>query len=90
MKISQISLFLIFEILFCVRPKKRRGHKKVIIAIYRMILTASYHMFSTGELYDTQHYRKVEVLPVKRNITIEQAILIARSQGYRIREQVVS
>ena len=72
------------------RIKKRRGHKKAIIAIARMILTAIYHMFSTGELYNAEHYRKAEVLPVERHITIEQAILIARSQGYRIREQVAS
>lgn len=72
------------------RIKKRRGHKKAIIAICRMILTAIYHMFQTGELYNAEHYRKAEVLPVERDITIEQAILIARSKGYRIREQVVS
>jgi len=72
------------------RIKKRRGHKKAIIAICRMILTAIYHMFSTGELYNAEHYRKAEVLPVSREITIEQAIIIARSQGYRIREEVAS
>ena len=59
------------------RIKKRRGHKKAIIAICRMILTAIYHMFQTGELYNAEHYRKAEVLPVDRDITIEQAILIA-------------
>ena len=36
------------------RIKKRRGHKKAIIAICRMILTAIYHMFQTSELYNAQ------------------------------------
>ena len=80
------------------RIKKRRGHKKALIAICRMILTAIcrmiltaiYHMFTTGEFYNPEHYRKAEILPVTREITVEQAILIARSQGYRIRELVAS
>ena len=72
------------------RIKKRRGYKKAIIAISRMILTAIYHMFQTGELYNPEHYQKAEKLPINREITVEQAILLIRSQGYRIREQVAS
>jgi len=63
------------------RIKRRRGHKKAIIAICRMILTAIYHMFKSGEVYNPEHYRKAEVLPVEREITIEQAIILARAQG---------
>lgn len=41
--------------------KKRRGHKKAIIAIARMMLTAIFYMFSTGESfnpYDYEYYNK--------------------------------
>jgi len=71
------------------RIKRRRGHKKAIIAIARMILTAIYHMFKNGEIYNPEQYRKADVLPVEREITIEQAILLAQSQGYRISNHAV-
>lgn len=67
------------------RIRKRRGHKKAIIAIARMILTIIYSMFKTGELYDPERYRKADVIPVEREISVEQAIIFAQSQGYRIR-----
>ena len=67
------------------RIKKRRGHKKAIIAIARMLLTALYHMLKNGENYNAELYRKSDQPPVDREITIEQAILIARNQGYKIK-----
>ena len=36
------------------RIKKRRGHKKAIIAIARMLLTALYHMLKDGESYNAE------------------------------------
>ena len=67
------------------RIKKRRGHKKAIIAIARMLLTALYHMLKNGENYNAELYRKSDLPPVDREITLEQAILIARNQGYKIK-----
>ena len=67
------------------RIKKRRGHKKAIIAVARMLLTALYHMLKNGENYNSELYRKSEVPPVDREITVEQAIIIARNQGYKIK-----
>ena len=67
------------------RIKKRRGHKKAIIAIARMLLTALYHMLKNGENYNAELYRKSDQPSVDREITIEQAILIARNQGYKIK-----
>lgn len=67
------------------RLKKRRGHKKAIIAIARMLLTALYHMLRDGENYNAELYRKSDLPPVDREITVEQAILIARNQGYKIK-----
>ncbi len=66
------------------RLKKRRGHKRVIIAIARMLLTAIYNILKKKEPYNADLYRKSNVLPVNREITVEQAILLAKSQGYRI------
>ena len=67
------------------RLKKRRGHKKAIIAIARMLLTALYHMLKNGENYNAELYQKSDLLPVDREITVEQALMIARNQGYKIK-----
>ena len=67
------------------RLRKRRGHKKAIIAIARMLLTALYNMLKNKEPYNAELYRKSEILPVNREITIEQAILMAQFQGYKIK-----
>ena len=60
-------------------------YKKAIIAIARMLLTALYHMLKNGENYNAELYRKSDLPPVDREITVEQAILIARNQGYKIK-----
>jgi len=67
------------------RLKKRRGHKKAIIAIARMLLTAIYHILKNKVSYNAELYRKADIIPVNREITIEQAVLLAQSQGYRIK-----
>ena len=41
--------------------KKRRGHKKAIIAIARMILTAIYSMFCTGEVWNPVDLFKIDM-----------------------------
>jgi len=64
--------------------KKRRGHKRAIIAIARMLLTAIYHILKNGEPYNPELYKKAEVLPQTRNITVEQAILLAKRYGYAV------
>ena len=40
------------------RLKKRRGHKKAIVAIARMMLTCIYHMLSTGEVFNPSDYEE--------------------------------
>ena len=67
------------------RLKKRRGHKKAIIAIARMLLTALYHMLKNEETYNAELYRKSDILPTEREITIEQAVIMAQFQGYKIK-----
>jgi transposase len=64
--------------------KKRRGHKRAIIAIARMLLTAIYNILKKKEAYNAELYKKSDVLPVTREITVEQAILLAKNHGYRV------
>jgi hypothetical protein len=64
--------------------KKRRGHKRAIIAIARMLLTAIYHIIKNKEPYNAELYTKADVHPIDREITVEQSIIIAKAQGYRI------
>ena len=67
------------------RLKMRRGHKRAIIAVARMLLTTIYNILKKKEPYNADLYRKAEVLPVNREITVEQAILLAENQGFRIK-----
>lgn len=64
--------------------KKRRGHKKAIIAIARMLLTAIYNMLKKKENYNSELYKKSNFIPADREITIEQAILLVKRQGYKV------
>lgn len=64
--------------------KKRRGHKRAIIAIARMLLTAIYNILKKKEAYNAELYIKSDVLPVTREITVEQAILLAKNHGYHV------
>ena len=64
--------------------RKRRGHKRAIIAIARMLLTAIYHILLKDEPYNSELYKKAEILPKTRNITVDQAILLARRYGYSV------
>lgn len=64
--------------------KKRRGHKRAIIAIARMLLTAIYNILKKKEPYNPALYKKSDSVPVTREITVEQAIRFAKSQGFRV------
>jgi transposase len=66
--------------------KKRRGHKKAVIAISRRLLTAIWHMLNKNEAYNADLYRKAEKLPANRVLTPEQAFALLRSKGYQITE----
>jgi hypothetical protein len=45
------------------RIAKRRGKKRAYIAIARMILTAVYHMLSTGEVWNPADLAKIDTPP---------------------------
>ena len=64
--------------------KKRRGHKKAIIAIARMLLTAIYNILKKNEPYNADLYRQADKPPVHRTVTIDEAIYILQRQGYMV------
>jgi len=64
--------------------KKRRGHKKAIIAICRMLLTAIYAILKKSEAYNPNLYRKVVSLPANRTFTIEQAVAFVQRHGFLV------
>lgn len=66
--------------------KKRRGGKKSIIAIARKLLTAIWHMLSKKESYNAELYRKSDKPPVKRELSLEQASILLRKQGFFVRD----
>ena len=64
--------------------KKRRGHKKAIIAIARMLLTAIYNILKKNEPYNADLYRQADKPPVHRTVTIDEAIYILQRQSYMV------
>ena len=64
--------------------KKRRGHKKAIIAIARMLLTAIYNILKKNESYNPELYRKADRPPTHREVSLEEAIYIIQRQGYLV------
>lgn len=72
------------------RLKKRRGHKKAIIAIARMLLTAIYNILKKSEPYNPELYRQSDKPPKHREIPVDQAIFILQRQGYLITPPVLT
>lgn len=68
--------------------KRRRGHKKAIIAIARLLLTSIYHILLTGEIFDYQRFENLMDKNFKshKNIqnTPEEMISYLTNLGYNI------
>ena len=64
--------------------KKRRGHKKAVIAIARRLLSAIWHILKKHEPYNAELYRKANKPPENRVLSPEQAFALLRSKGYQI------
>lgn len=63
--------------------KKRRGHKKAIIAIARMLLTAIYNILKKKVPYKNELYaHSYDTPPEHRAVSVEEAIFILQRQGY--------
>jgi len=61
--------------------KKRRGHKKAIVAIARMFLTAIFHILSKNEPYNPDLYRSKDTPAVDRE---QQAIILLEKRGFSV------
>jgi transposase len=76
------------------RISKRRGKKRAIIAIARMILTAVYSMMSTGEVFNPCDLYKIdmphELQDSRREKAIRQAKKFLLSQGITDLSQVAA
>lgn len=64
--------------------RKRRGHKKAIIAIARMLLTAIYHILRRNEGYNPLLYRQVDPPKSYRDMSVEQALILLGKQGFAV------
>lgn len=66
--------------------KKRRGHKKAIIAIARMMLVSVYHMILTGETFNPSDYESFKnPKPVQNTkLTVEDATEFLKNLGYEV------
>ena len=76
------------------RIMKRRGKKRAIIAISRMILTAAYQMLSTGEVWNPIDLYKIDMpAPLKekqKEKAIKQAKKLLIAEGIFTAEQLTS
>ena len=70
------------------RIKKRRGHKRAIIAVARMLLTCLYHMFLKKEAFQTSdiHYEELpeQLLQKRKEQYIQQAIKLLEKEGMTV------
>ena len=68
--------------------KRRRGHKKAIIAIARLLLTSIYHILLTGEVFDYERFEKLMNQNFKSHNKIqntpEEMISYLTNLGYNI------
>ena len=76
------------------RIMKRRGKKRAIIAVARMILTAVYHMLSTGETWNPTDLYKIDMPePLKnkqKEKAVKQAMKLLIAEGLIKESQLVS
>lgn len=76
------------------RIMKRRGKKRAIIAIARMILTAAYQMLSTGEVWNPIDLYKIDMpAPLKekqKEKAIKQAKKLLIAEGIVLEDQLTS
>jgi len=65
--------------------KRRRGHKKAIIAIARMMLACIYHIVLTGEVFNPSDLKPVcEPSPKKQALSDETVFAYLTAQGYDV------
>lgn len=69
------------------RIKARRGHKKAIIAICRMLLTAIWNILSKLEPYSPDGFIEQRTVPKDKVLTTNQALNLLKMRGYVIKDE---
>ena len=69
------------------RIKSRRGHKKAIIAVCKMLLTAIWNMLSKLEPYNPEGFLEHRPVNNEKTLTVSQALELLRLRGYTITNQ---
>ena len=68
------------------RIKARRGHKKAIIAICRMLLTAIWNILKKRVAYTAEGFIQAKPANPAKVLTVSQLIHLAQMRGYTIRD----
>ena len=69
------------------RIKSHRGHKKAIIAVCKMLLTAIWNMLSKLEPYNPEGFLEHRPVKQEKTLTLSQALELLRLRGYTITNQ---
>lgn len=72
------------------RIKARRGHKKAIIAICRMLLTAIWHILSDLKPYTPDGFLESRPVNESKTLTTSQALNLLKQRGYIIKDEPVT
>ena len=72
------------------RIKARRGHKKAIIAICRMLLTAIWHILSDLKPYTPDGFLESRPVNQSKELTVSQALSLLKQRGYVIKNDPVT
>ena len=70
------------------RIKSHRGHKKAIIAICRMLLTAIWHILTDLKPYTDEGYLAPRPVKGKKVLTTSQALNLLKLRGYVIKHDL--
>ena len=72
------------------RIKSHRGHKKAVIAVCKMLLTAIWNMLSKLEPYDPSGFLEHRPVNGKKVLTKSQALELLRLRGYTITDDMAA
>ena len=70
------------------RIKARRGHKKAIIAVCKMLLTAIWNMLAKLEPYNPEGFLEHRPVNEDKVLTKAQALELLRKRGYTIKDDL--
>ena len=71
------------------RIKAHRGHKKAIIAICRMFLTAIWHTLTDLKPYTLEGFLESRPVNESKILTTSQALNLLKQRGYGIKDDTV-